>query len=248
MTKAKLFSVIGSATLALVLAFGWNLTGWLKDANKISNYERLLILLVLAGIFVVQQIYVALPKPVDNDEIDKRRALMKIYLRSIYFAYCDELKAMMDQKGPVEGAVRVHLMLPTYRAFGLFGSYLKVYYYYSPIVYNPAELDLPWKMNEGTCGWAWSKRTITPWDSEDPELSRPMHDTTERQREVVKSIKSVISFPIRHHGKVVGVLGLDSKLNVTSTKFKEDRMHEALDRLAQALAPYCPADGVKAYN
>lgn len=82
MNAAKLFKIIGSVLLALFLAFGWHLTGYLKDLEKVSNTERLWILVVLGTVFVFQQIYLAVPKPVPHDEIEKRKALIQFYLRS----------------------------------------------------------------------------------------------------------------------------------------------------------------------
>lgn len=144
--------------------------------------------------------------------------------------------------------MRIHVMLPTHRAFGLFGSFLKVYYYYCPegVIYSPAELDLTWKKEEGTCGWAWAKKSIAIYDSVRPDLATPVHRLNLKQRPVVKSIQSVISFPIWHNGKVVGVLGLDSKENVEQTRFDNEEVLEIFTSSTSKLATHCPFEGVKA--
>lgn len=248
MNPARLFKIIGSVLLALFLAFGWHLTGYLKDLGKVSNTDRLWILVVLGTLFLLQQIYLAMPKPGPHDEIEKRKALIQFYLRSAHATYYEKLQEILGPSQTEYATVRIHVMLPTHRALGLFGSYLKVYYYYCPegVIYSPAELDLTWKKKEGTCGWAWAKNRITIYDSARPDLATPIHRLNLTQRPVVKSIKSVISFPIWHNGKVVGVLGLDSKENVEETRFDNVEILDLFNASTAILATHCPFEGVKA--
>ena len=154
MDALKLFKIIGSVLLALFLAFGWHFTGYLKDLGLVSNTDRLWILVGLGSLFVLQQIYLAMPKPVPHDEIEKRKALIQFYLRSAHATYYKKLQEILGPSHKEYATVRIHIMLPTYRALGLFGSYLKVFYYYCPegVIYSQAELDLTWKKKEGTCG------------------------------------------------------------------------------------------------
>jgi hypothetical protein len=189
-----------------------------------------------------------MPKPVGNEEIEKRRHLMEVYLANMNAIYYQKLKEVTRNHQPDYPLVRIHLMLPTYQTLGLVDSYLRVYYYFcpGPIVYNAVELDLKWKKEEGTCGWAWARNRYTLYDSKEPAFAAPPHRLTANQRQVVEPIKSVISFPVWYDGKVVGVVGLDSKENVTETKFNEYLIYHEIGEYAKALAPYCPRDGVRA--
>lgn len=244
----RILKIIGSVALALTLAFGWNLTGYLKDIGKVSNQGRLWILVFLGAVFAIQQVYLAVPKPVDPDEIEKRHGLIQFYLRSVHASYYEILKNALDSHVTTYPVVRIHLMLPTYRRLGVLGSHLKVYYYYCPsgVIYSAAELDLTWKKKEGTCGWAWAKNAITPYDSVRPDLASPIHRLSLKQSPLVKTIKSVISFPLWHNGKVVGVLGLDSKENIDQTKFDNDQVLDLFKASARLLSTHCPLEGVRA--
>jgi hypothetical protein len=233
-----------SVLLALTLALAWAWTGWLKDAGRIDDEQRLLILVVLTLILAIQQIYLVLPKPAKRSAVEERRAINQHYLELFSIKYHRELAALTGKRNTLP--VRLNVMLPTRRAKGLFGSYLQIYYYYAPRPYNDYELSLQWKLKEGTCGWAWKYKITSIFDSLRPDLQLPSNRVTAAQAKVIGDLKSVMSIPIWHEGKVVAVFNLDSDQNVADTHFDHPEIYVIATGFANSFGAQFYKDGVEA--
>jgi hypothetical protein len=139
----------GSVVLALVLGYGWTWTLLLKDQGFITNSQRYQIFVVLTILFIVQQIYLVLPKPADRSMVEGRRVLTESYLTGFLAKYYEQLKKLVSPNDPDRklAIVRVNVAMPTRKIKGLFGSYLRIYYYACPprVAYANTELSLKWK-------------------------------------------------------------------------------------------------------
>ena len=195
-----------------------------------------------------QQTYLVLPKPANRGLVEARRPVTQQHLTTFLVSY---YKLLKRARGPSRTypAVRVNVMLPTRRLRGLLGTKLKIYFVACPsgILYGDNELTLEWGKDEGTCGYAWAHKVISPFDSANPQLALPAKRLSPRQLEVVGAIGSTLSLPIMSpEGSALGVLNLDSKQNVSDTLFSERGVYTLAEACARELAAQCFPDGVAA--
>lgn len=243
---SKLLKGAGSVVLAMVLALSWLWATWLKDAGYIDNRQRLWTLMGLTLALALQQIYLVLPKPEGRGAVDGRRDIIESYLSRFRTSYNNELASLLPGQPPPP--VRLNIMLPTRRARGLLGSYLKIYYYSCPPEdnYTDDERSLKWKSKSGTCGYTWKCGDISIFDSVEHGLQLSAARLQKAQAKVVGEINSALSVPIWHDNKVVGVFSLDSKRNVAETCFHHAAVYVLAARFARTLEAQCHPDGVKA--
>jgi hypothetical protein len=238
----------GSVILAMGLAYGWTWTGLLKDFGWINDAGRVTILSAITVLFFFQQVWLVLPKPVDRESVEARRAVISNYLQAVLAAYYTKLQSLAARPNDPVPAVRINLMLPTKRAKGLFGSFLRMYYHACPrgVAYSDREKALHWGKGKATSGWAWKHGGTTIYDSGSPEYQGPAQRLSPEQKKAVESIKSVLSVPIREKGKIVGVMNLDSKHEAVETHFTDDAILGLVEVYGRDIGPLCFPDGVKA--
>lgn len=235
----------GSVLLAIALALTWSWTGWLKDSGYLNDRQRLSILVCLTALLAVQQIYLVLPTPEKRGAVEERRAINENYLKLFCVKYYETLKVITGGGGAPP--IRVNIMLPTRKVKGLLGSYLRIYYYAVPAgkPYSNTELSLRWRMKEGTCGWAWKYGISSTFDSADPNLRLSDQRIDAAKKSIVKDVQSVLSVPIWHGGKIVGVFSLDSEKNVDQTRFHDSEIFTLAVAFANNLGAQCYSDGVE---
>ncbi len=232
-----------SVALAMALAYGWTWTGVLKDLHWIDDEGRVKILVAITVVFFSQQVWLVLPRPVARESVDARRPIVSNYLDKLLADYYRTLQSL--HPNAVLPVVRINVMFPTR---GLLGSFLKIYYYACPqgVTYSDREKALHWKKGQGQCGWAWKHLEITLYDSNDPDHQMLARRLTSEQKAALSSIKSVLSLPIQEKGKVVGVLSLDGKHDITETLFTDSAIVSLAESYSKNLSPLCFSDGVKA--
>ncbi len=232
--------------LSFIFAYSWNWAGLLKERNLIEDSSRLWILLSGTILFIVDQAYLRLPKPVDRGEVESRRDVIKHYLDNFIVKYYEHFPNNHIGQLPV---VRVNIMLPTKILRGMFRSYLKIYYsacppHNPPIIYNSDELLLKWYKKQGTCGWAWKHGDQCLYDSREEKLSQHWYSLNKRQAQVLSKINSTLSTPIRRNGNIVAVLNMDSMQPIGETGLKSNEVCELARLYARELAGVCFQDGV----
>jgi hypothetical protein len=196
------------------------------------------------AVFVGQQTYLVLPKPMDFSVVEARRELTETYLCRLMKQYYEMLPGLgIDAPLPI---VRANVLLVTKKWKGVFGTYLKPYYSCMPDAVLPEEWDLKWTKNNGIAGWAWRTKKITPYDSVEQPLRYPGRGLTKHQREVLGHLNSVLAIPILQEGKFVGLLVLDSKENVARTKFNKSEVYTLASQAAKVISGQFDPTGVAA--
>jgi hypothetical protein len=237
-------SWLGKVVLAVILAYGWILANLLREKNKIDEDIRLTVLAELGLLFLVQQIFLARPKPYDRSAIERQRKLAENCLTSLLESYYETLGE--PQKG-LPRSVRANLALPTRNWRSYWRSYLKIYYSICPdgCAYSAEELALKWPKGTGAIGSAWKTKDITLFDSEDRRFRGPADAVSDRQKEVASRIKSLLAVPIIGEGrKVLGVLTLDSTDGIETTKLCEPQVLKVTQAYADTIRPLCFSNGV----
>jgi len=234
--------------IAMLLALGWTWTSYLKDLHLVDDTQRTWILLGITALLTLQQIYNVIPKPVSRGVVEARRAIIQKYLWDFHAEYYAVLKRLHHNKNKSFPTVRVNVMLPTKRLKGLFGTYLKIYYYVCPqgVIYSDQELALGWGRDQGTSGWAWQHKDISISDSAKADFRIPENRLTRKQISVMKGINSTLSIPIWYNNSVIGVLNLDSKQTVADTLFDNDNVYTLASACAKVISGLCFDDGVEA--
>lgn len=231
----------------LELASGNDAKDLIGDAwvDRIDQ-NKLLIGIVLAAVFALQQAWLRWPRPATPGQLVDLKHTIEAFLGIVMNQY---LKSVNDlDHTPV--AVRANIMLPTWPRFRIGRKYLKIYYFRSepPGGFFPeSERGLRWYRGNGTCGWAWKENSAVPYDSVNPNYHRPKHRLSAKQLRIVGSIRSVLSVPIwkRDCNKVVGVFNLDSSYNVDRTLFDREEIVRAVASGASVLAGLLFDNGVK---
>lgn len=243
----KVLKSAGIVVLTLVLALTWTWADLLKERNYIDSKERIWILIVLTALLAMQQIYLVLPKPADRAILEARRTVTESFLQGFRNKYYTQIVHLGVDTNALP-TVRTNIMLPTKKMKGLFGTYLKIYYFACPtgIVYADNEFSLKWKKENGTCGWAWIHGESSIYDSQTPELKLSSQRLNQQQVGVVNNIKSALSVPIWYNGNVVGVLSMDSKQNVNETLFTHEDIYTLALACANSVGAQCFEDGVQA--
>jgi len=245
---ARTLKGASSVLFALFTATAWAWTTVLKDLGWINDIQRAWALGILTLLLAIQQTYLMLPKPANRGLVEARRPVTQQHLSTFLVQYYETLKKARGAN-TTQPAVRVNVMLPTRRLRGLLGTRLRIYYVACPsgILYGDGELTLEWGKGEGTCGYAWAHKVISPYDSSDPQLSLPAKRLSPQQLQVVGTIGSTLSLPIMSsEGAVLGIMNLDSKQNVSDTLFSQTAVYTLAEACARELAAQCFSDGVAA--
>ncbi len=230
--------------LIAILATGWKWTTLLKDQGIINDNLQIRFLIGITLLIILEQVYSELPKPVNKSLVETRRLIIEDYLQSFLAKYYKYLRSLKKYKNKPVPVIRVNIMLPT-RILKIF-SYLRIYFYYCPdgITYTEDEKTLKWYSNHGTCGWAWKYCASSLFDSIHPDLKLPAGRLNKKQKAICASIKSTLSIPIVYEGKVVGVLNLDSKENISDTLFSREKVYNTARACADALRAEFYNDGI----
>jgi hypothetical protein len=238
--------------ISVVLFAGFSLINWASSDEAIkfisapaveiirSNKPFLYGFLML--IFLLQQIWLRLPKVVSLAEVHDARKIIEPFLELVLLEYYKAVRVIAQGQSVV--SVRMNVMLPTWRRFKC-GRYLKIYYAHggpAKLRYNNDELELAWRSwskGHGTCGDAWSKEHVVIYDSVATGLKGPKTSLTQKQVATVSHIKSVLSMPIRHSETktIVGILNLDSTYNVDKTFFNREDVVNVVTARRLALYP-----------
>jgi len=241
---------IANSILAIFLALSWMWAGLLKDMKIIDDNHRLWVLIGFTAVLVVQQAYLALPKPINRGIVEAQRPVIEPYVNGFLTRYYEQLSALGAQPVDSRPCVRVNVMFPTKRWRGIRDNYLKIYHVACPpkVNYSDDELAEKWKKREGTCGWAWQAGDRSIFDSKDEKLSLPADRLSESQRRVTAHLKSTLSVPIWDIDKntVVGVLNLDSEQNIEASLFNDGDIIRLAAGCAQHLVAFCFPSGVAA--
>ncbi len=233
----------GGVVVVLFLALAWPGTSLMRDFDLVSEAQRVAVFVALVAVLALQQIYVALPKPVGMSFVEERRKLADALLKSLLADYYEVIR-----KKPLP-VVRANVMLLTKGALGVFGSHLVIRYfvYAGDYEYSNEAHDAKWRKGEGNCGKAWRIGKPRRYDSKNPRYRNAMGTLNALQKKVVdeEGIASWLSVPIRYDDTVVGILNSDSRRNLDATRFSDPDVYNLAEAYARDLAPLCPKDGVK---
>jgi hypothetical protein len=239
---------VGNLLLTVLLAFGWQWVSILERMGFIMEKRRLWWLIGFTGLLIIQQVYLAFPKPVERGTVEAQKPVIESYLQGFLRRYYDQISSLPSDPRGSPPCVRVNVMLPTKRLRGIGGTYLKIYHVACPpdIIYYDDEFSEVWKKREGTCGWAWEQGVRSIYDSKNAKLSLPAGRLTESQRRATSHLNSTLIWPIwdKDQNKVVGVLNLDSEQNIEKSFFLHDTIIDSTAACAQHLVAHCFPDGV----
>jgi hypothetical protein len=204
---------------------------------------------VIAVLFAAQQIYLRWPKPVSPADVEDIKGIVDVLLNATINAYYSIINAKGSQP---PSSIRVNVMLPTWPRFMCGRRYIKIYYSHggqAGIRYPDDEIDLRWKRGKGTCGYAWTKGHTAIYDSENEDFKAAEKRLMPAQRQVVGSLKSVLSIPIwsKERKKIIGVLNFDSKWNVDRTFFNDQDVIQHLEARSRLFSTLLFSDGVKSH-
>ena len=127
-------------------------------------------------------------------------------------------------------SVRINVMVPNAQ------RRLEMRFVDDPKYYSKRERAKSWELGEGKCGTAWQEEAqqIYVHDATRPdELLEPM----QADHKEMFTLQSVLSTPVRHNGKVIGVLNLDSPSDGSVTKIKDRKVSALLANLAGRISP-----------
>ena len=243
---SKFLKSLGSILLTMSLALGWAWSVALKDMGYLSEAERLNLIIILTFLLAAQQIYLEFPKPAKRGIVENRRKIVENQLERFLEEYYIILKSRFGNND-VFPIVRANIMLPTKRFKGIFGTHLRIYYFFcaGDSFYTDQELQLEWKKDEGTCGWAWAKKNNSIYDSRKKGLKLPAKRLNKSKTPIVQNIHSTLSIPIWLEGSVVGVLNLDSKQNIKDTLLTDADVISLSTACSQIISGQCHEDGVE---
>jgi hypothetical protein len=227
--------------LALILAYAWAWTGWLKDNGLVNEKFRLWALIVITIVFVIQQVILNTPKPADRSAVEERREVIELYLSVLVKEYYGQLQRISSVTPPI----RVNVALPT-RIFP-FVWRLMIYYFHSSdgSTYSNDELEMKFKKGEGAIGRAWAKKNIVLYDREDERFRSSIKSVRLKKTALVSKTSSVLAVPILVTGKTVATLSLDSEFAINSTKFDQREITSLAQSHANGLAGLCFFNGVR---
>lgn len=236
----------GNAILTMILALGWAWSGILKELRYINDGQRFILLILLTVILAIQQIYLEYPKPAKREIVENRRKIVENQLERFLEEYYEILLSRFG-KNHAFPIVRTNIMLPTKKFRGIFGTHLRIYYWFcaGDSFYTDQELQLEWKKEEGTCGWAWGKKNNSIYDSRKKELTLPAKRLNKSKTPIVHHIHSTLSIPIWLEGSVVGVLNLDSKQNIKDTLLTDAEVISLSTACSQIISGQCHENGVE---
>lgn len=243
--------------MSIILFLGFNFVNFLSDVrnsiyvgeDKVAFFKewKLWFYVVIGLLFTLQQIWLRWPKPAVLGDVEDLKHMVERLLENVLTGYYNCLSKVNEGTSEVP-SVRINVMMPTWKKFRV-GRFLKMFYSYggpAGIRYSNEEQDLVWKRKQGTCGDAWAKKRVTFYDSENPSLKAPEKRLTQKQRNIVGYIKSVISLPIwsKEKDKLVGMLNLDSTWNIDRTSFDHEEIVRYLDANTGVFSHILFKDGV----
>jgi transcriptional regulator with GAF, ATPase, and Fis domain len=227
---------------ALVCAYAWPWTGWLKDNAFVTEKTRFIVLSVITIVFIVQQIIVNAPHPANRSRVDARRNVVEFKLNGLLTEYYKRLKG-----SDVVPPVRSNLSLPTRGRFLPFRQRLKIYFFATSdgSSYSAEEQKLRFKKREGAIGRAWAQKDVIVYDDSKAKFRTPLDSVAQKKLPLVSQIKSILAVPILESGKTVGVLALDSEFAIDVTRFDNADIITLAKSHANDLAGLCFFDGVR---
>lgn len=129
-------------------------------------------------------------------------------------------------------AVRLNIMVPNDKK-----NHLAIRFVDNRRYYTSSELAKTWVVGEGKCGAAWKTHAqqIYASDSITPERFLEPMDASPKTK--LMELQSVVSTPIRHGGRIVGILNFDSTFDSTVTKIQDAKILALLSDLARQIEP-----------
>jgi len=232
----RLFTII----LAVVLGYAWLWTGLLKDKHVVDEKTRFWILIAVTLVFIIQQVFLTAPKPVDRSRVESRRQVIELKLSLLLSEYYKQLASL-----PITPAVRANLSLPTRVSWRRWR--LKIYYYSTSdgSAISNDELDLEFKKREGAIGRAWAKQDVVVYGRGKKGSARTLKSINKKKLPFVKNTESVLAVPILEKDKTIGVMCLDSEFPLAATLFDQLKIATLARSHADHLAGLCFFDGVK---
>jgi len=237
-----------------------------KEAHTFLANWKLGGYIFIILVYVSQQLWRDLPKPVTLKEVEEISPIMEQYLAALLEDYYVYLMENYEKIAPV----RANIMLKVRRHF-FEEPRLKIMYSLCcdedqcdenialvdideiPVTkacYSVEEREVLWGIGDGACGYAYKTGQIAFYDAHNKELKTLANRLTPQQQMVNNRIGSVVSVPIWLHGIIIGVLNIDSPRTMKETKFKDPYVHKILKGYASSIAIPCAifADGVNPYS
>jgi hypothetical protein len=257
-----------NTTVGLMLFAGFTLINYLSSTDSLYliskdvqgfflRYKYLFYGAILLT-YIIQQLLRDLPKPVDISNAHELQPIIRNYLEYALKGYSKLLVSM----GIGIPAVRMNVMLKT-RHQSFRNGKLRIIFSLGYVIgkdrknkeiikfvepsYSSDEAAELWKRGQGACGAAWEKGDLTVYDTFNSKYQSPKESLSKHQKEITQDINSILSIPLWLHGKVIGVLNIDSAKNITETKFDDPEVYKMLDDYVDSLAKICAIfnDGIK---
>ena len=156
----------------------------------------------------------------------REEPLASLVLRGVKETYYRAL----DEHMGVCPHVRINVMVPNAQ------RRLEMRFVDDPKYYSKWERAKNWEPGEGKCGTAWQEEAqqIYVHNATRPdELLEPMR----AEHKAMFTLQSVLSTPVRHNRKVIGVLNLDSPSDGSVTKISDRKVSALLVSLAGRISP-----------
>jgi hypothetical protein len=226
--------------IALICAYAWPWTGWLKDNHFVTEKMRFGILVVVTLVFLIQQAILLAPSPADRSKIEERRKVIELNLSVLVTDYYKQIAG-----ATITPPIRVNLSLPT--RIRPFTWRLKIYYFFQSVgtSYSADELGMKFKRREGAIGRAWSDQNMIFFDGASKSFQSPLNTVHPKKMPLVSHIQSVLAVPIVEKDKTIGVLALDSEFPASVTGFDQRNIAALARSHANDLSGLCFFDGVK---
>lgn len=242
MEQSKLMWIRSIANVGFPVTIAFHIGTYISDIVTLG------VVIALAFIVIVID-FVSRSRPINMAEAHDFEGVVNVILEGLISQYYKYLKS--ERPNNPEPNVRANLMLPT-KNYLLrilpWNPYLKIYgkaCTTRKTNYTTPEIRQPWHKGEGTCGWVWADKEEALYDSKDIRYQHAAGQLTEDQNEIVKHLNSVYSVPVwKDRNTFVGVLSLDSTLNITETLFDDDEIKKICHLYAARLGLICPDNGV----
>lgn len=263
-----MLSRLKNVTIGVVLFSGFTLINYLSSDNALflisvdvqSFFKKywFLCFAAIIIIYVIQQLWRDLPNPVSMAEVHEFRPIIKQYLEGAINDYATVIHGMKVEIP----TFRMNVMLkvrnnsfarPKLKIACSLGCTpeqnnnnlleLKL----NEPCYSRDEENMLWEKGQGACGAAYKTSDVTIFDPTNTKFSGVSKRLNNRQKDISRDLKSIISLPLLLHGRVIGVLNVDSTENITQTKFDDFGVCKILDDYADSLSKICAIfiDGIR---
>ena len=224
--------------MAFIFAYSWHWLNILRNQGHISDKVLIWLFACTGILFLLHQLYLIRDKPVEMEEVEKKRPVIELFLRGLLNEYSKKIKAKTGDD--IKESVKINIMIPT---GNLINKYLNIFYT-APHRYTDKERTLKWKKSQGTCGYTWKNAITSTFDAEHRDYQLAAERLTREQSEIIGHIQSTLSYPIISKKKVIAVLNIDSDKLINETLFDNDDIIHVVGACANNLSPHLFKGGV----